>query len=330
MEHPWLRRRTPAGTRYTGAMQPEPTKRRRPRLFERAKAEDRELTPRELALLWHIARHRLLASADLALLDGGSKQNLLRILRDLFDMGLIDRPRMQVNHWTLAGAPRPMLYGIAAKGARLLHGRRGDAGDAGRNKRAGAVFMQHTSEIAGFFVGLEVGCRGRTDVSLLAQGDVLAEAPEPTRKLREPLRIKGRGEGAPGRPAPSVIPDGMFALAYGDGTAAHFFLELDRGTMPVVRKGLDRTSFARKIGVYLDAWKTGVLERQFGVRHWRILTVTPSKERIATMVAAVKSLTKGNGSGLFLFVDRESLAAGTPLDVEWVDGRGLATRLADG
>ena len=298
----------------------------RRRLFQRQEMERRELTPREHKLLEHVARHRLIASGDLALLDGGSPQNVLRLLRELFDMGLVERPAFQVNNWAVAG-PRPMIYGMTNKGVRLLHGRREEVDHSERNRRAGSVFVHHTAEIAAFFARLEVGCRNREDVNLLMQADILAEAPEPTRLLREPTRIKGQEDGSSARLPSTLIPDGMFALEFADDTAAHFFLELDRGTMPVVRKGMDRTSFARKLQVYLDAWRAGVFEAQFGVRHVRVLTVTPSPERVKTMIAAVKALTKGNGSGLFLFIDRGTLIKHGPLDVEWTDGTGKATKL---
>jgi hypothetical protein len=60
-----------------------------------------------------------------------------------------------------------------------------------------------------------------------------------------------------------------------------------------------------------------------------VLTVTPSRERVETMVQAVRDLTDGKGTGFFLFVDQETLAASNPLDVEWVSGRGERVRLAD-
>jgi hypothetical protein len=88
--------------------------------------------------------------------------------------------------------------------------------------------------------------------------------------------------------------------------------------MPVVRQGKDRTSFAREIALYLDTWKGKVHTAQFGFQAMRVLTVTASRDRVSTMVEAVHTLTAGKGSGLFLFVDRKTLAASTPLDVEWV------------
>ena len=50
------------------------------------------------------------------------------------------------------------------------------------------------------------------------------------------------------------IPDSVFALEYtnqnGQMQRAYCFLEADRGTMPVVRKGLAQTSFFRKLLAY--------------------------------------------------------------------------------
>jgi hypothetical protein len=68
---------------------------------------------------------------------------------------------------------------------------------------------------------------------------------------------------------------------------------------------------------------------QFGFQATRVLTVTQSRKRVDTMVEAVRDLTNGKGSGLFLFVDRETLGASNPLDVEWVSGKGDGVRLGE-
>src|ERR1700730_5929448 len=65
-----------------------------------------------------------------------------------------------------------------------------------------------------------------------------------------------------------------------------------------------------------------------GIVAMRVLTQTPSRKRVETMVEATHDLTNGKGSGLFLFVDRETLAASNPLDVEWMSGKGERVRLA--
>ena len=90
------------------------------------------------------------------------------------------------------------------------------------------------------------------------------------------------------------------------------------------------TSTEKALGEFIDAWKAGVFEKQFGERHVRVLTITTTPARVATMKAAVRKLTNGNGSGLFLFIDRATLAAADPLVAEWTSGKSERARLVDG
>src|SRR5580704_4573273 len=151
------------------------------------------LTLRDLNLLAHVARHRFLTSAHLAALDGGSSQNVVRSLRLLFDHGYLDRPAAHLVMVPLQGT-RPLVYALGQRGARALraHGHAiNDRVDwTEKNKRSGAIFIEHTLAVAEFITGLEVGCRQRDDVELWNEEDVLALAPEPTRRAREPLRWK--------------------------------------------------------------------------------------------------------------------------------------------
>jgi hypothetical protein len=290
--------------------------------------EGMQLTTRDLNLLAHVARHRFLSSEHLTALDGGSAQNLRRGLRLLFHHGYLDRPRSQLAEVPATG-PRPMVYGLGAKGARALkeHGHLINDGVAWseKNKRAGSVFIEHTLAIADFMTGVELACRGRGDVGLICDHVIIAKAPAKTRMAREPLRwtVPEKAKGTPF----STIPDGLFGLSFPDNTAAYFLLEIDRGTMPVVRKGLSRTSFARKLAVYWEGWNAGRHVEQFGVAQVRVLTVAPSPERVRNMVAAVRELTDGKGTGFFLFTDQQNLAASDPLSVAWVSGKGEPVKL---
>ena len=63
-------------------------------------------------------------------------------------------------------------------------------------------------------------------------------------------------------PAGIVVPDGLFALVYGDETAAYFLLEVDRGTIPINRTDSEGTSDWRKnirykLATYYDGWRGG-------------------------------------------------------------------------
>src|SRR5437764_1080374 len=68
-----------------------------------------------------------------------------------------------------------------------------------------------------------------------AGGTVLALAPQETRTAREPLRWKVDKAMMRRRETFSVVPDGLFGLLFPEETAAYFVLEVDRGTIPLIR-----------------------------------------------------------------------------------------------
>jgi hypothetical protein len=304
----------------------------RARRFERQEQPPPcQLTARDLAILGHVARHRFVSSQHLAALDGGSEQNLLRCLRVLFDHGYLDRPYAQLAHLPITG-PRPMVYGLGRRGAAALvaHGHLLPTSTdyTERNKRAGAKFIEHTLAIASFMVGLELACRNRSDLTLLREADIIADAPEPTRKAREPLRVTVPGlDNRLG--VSSVVADGLFGLSFADGTAAYFLLEMDRGSMPVARSRFDKTSFKRKLHVYWEAWKAGRHVEQFGVKQIRVLTVTESAARVDHMLDVVHDLTGGKGSNFFLFADQTRLVGNAPTEVSWTTGKDEPIKLTD-
>lgn len=291
-----------------------------------------ELTERDLALLAHVARHRFLTSTHLALLDGGSPQGVLRCLRSLFDHGYLDRPISQLATLHDQG-PRPFVYGLGQKGARALreYGHRIDnrVDWSEKNKRAGAIFLAHSLDIADFMVGLEMVCRADGKITLVRQEEILAAAPDQTRSAREPLRWEAVSVEHGRRERWTVVPDGLLGLTFPDETAAYFLLELDRGTIPISRSGEDHRSIRRKLKTYYDGWRAQRHLEQFGVKQMRVLTITSSQERMHNMVGAVRSITGGRGSNFFLFVDRATLAASNPLSVEWTTGKGESVRLTD-
>ncbi len=307
------------------------TTRRRKRFERSAVPAPMKLTDRDLQLLAYVARHRFLSSAQLAALDGGSWQNLLRLLRALFDHGFLDRPKAQLAAMPIEG-PQAMIYALAPKGARALreYGHRLNGGGdwTEKNRRAGAVFIEHTLAVADFMTALELSCRVHTDVELVRDHEIIAEAPEMTRRAREPLRWvvrpeRGRNE------VWSVVPDGLFALSFLDETAAYFLLEIDRGTIPIVRNSLDHRSIAAKLATYYEGWRANRHVEQFGVKQMRVLIVTESAERVSNMLSAIDKITGGKGSNFFLLIDKPTLAASDPLQVEWTSGKRIGVKLTD-
>ena len=289
-----------------------------------------QITGRDLKLVGHIARHRFLSTEQLVRLDGGSLQGVQRCLKALFGHGYLDRPKAQLAEIPLTG-PRAMVYGITRKGARLLREQGQQIDDGARwslkNKRAGGTFIEHTLQVADFMTRLELACQAEGGISLLQEHEIVARAPEKTQSAREPLRWSVPGlEKQFG--VSSVIADALFGLTFPNDTAAYFLLELDRGTMPIVRRGFDRTSIARKLAIYWEGWKRERHVELFGLKQMRVLTVAPSRQRVDNMVAAVKDIT-GGGSNFFLFIERGRLMASSPLEAEWISGKGEAVRLTD-
>jgi hypothetical protein len=61
----------------------------------------------------------------------------------------------------------------------------------------------------------------------------------------------------------------------------------------------------------------------------RVLTVTTSEQRIETMLDALREVTNGKGSELFLFIDEGRLRSTDPLNAEWTTGKGNTAKLTD-
>jgi hypothetical protein len=119
-----------------------------------------------------------------------------------------------------------------------------------------------------------------------------------------------------------VIPDAVFALEYADQSGqvqrAYFFLEADRGTMPVMRKGLAQTSFFRKLLAYEATWVNKVHQRYLSIPRFRVLTVTTIATRVQTLLAACSQLQRGHG--LFLFADT-TVFEKDPFSLVWHNGK---------
>lgn len=300
------------------------------------------LNERNLSLLAYVSQHRLISSDDLAKLDGGSEQKAKRELRRLWAHGYVLRPAAQLMTVAITG-PQPIVYGLSNKGARLLreHGHRISDIDWSENtQRAGIRFIDHEVARARFMTGLEVGQRARCDVSLLRANAILANAPEKTRTSKNPLKWTASVPDNGREVATSIIADDLFALVFDDGTAAYFLVEIDRGQMPIRRHGESaeefaggkrrlRTYFKHKLAAYYHGWRQKRHVEQFNIEQLRVLTVTTSEKRVETMLDALREVTQGKGSDLFLFASEEFLRAMSPLEAAWTTGKGAEMRLTD-
>jgi DNA-binding transcriptional ArsR family regulator len=308
--------------------------RERRSFFERpAVPRPMRITERDIFLLRNIARLRLASGAQLAALDGGSAQNVSRALLALFENGYVERPVAQVASRLLHEGSRPTIYGLTRKGAALLRKngedvRRRLLDGIDKERGAGWRFIEHTVAVAGFLVSLELATRGREDVRVLERGEILEDAPKSRRDRLVRLEASVRIGGSLRKNA--VVPDALFGLRFNDESESYFMLEVDRGEMPVERfTNTYRTYFAKKMLTYYEANRQQRHVHDLGLENFRVLTVTTTPERAEKMLNALRTITDGRGSNMFLFADEAKLAADHPLSIEWVTGKGEFVRLAD-
>jgi hypothetical protein len=277
-------------------------KKHSPRFKRIASVSPLQLTDRDRSLIRLVHRHRFLRSHQIAALLGGSEQQIVRRLQLLFHHGYLERPRAQVK-FIERGGSQPLAYGLGNKGGALLRRELGIAVDSDawneKNHAVGRVFLEHALLVSETMVSLELACRKR-GVRLLYEDEL--ELPAEKQPFQWWVKIAGGTK-------LGVIPDAVFALEYTDQAGqmqrAYFFLEADRGTMPVVRKGLAQTSFFRKLLAYEATWTNKVHQRHLGIHRFRVLTVTSIAARVQTLLEACSQLKRGHG--LFLFADTSAL-----------------------
>ncbi|MFH0804632.1 MAG: replication-relaxation family protein [Patescibacteria group bacterium] len=142
------------------------------------------------------------------------------------------------------GSPRT-VYGLGPKSAGEVSVLAGISKEEVRRiveaNRVKGPFLRHALEVATVRVILELACdrsAGRVRLLFWKQGQILQDW------------VTGRDDDGEEQTY-SVCPDAFFGLEVAGKGRAHYFLEIDRGTMPIVAKG--RRSDIRKkvLGYYL-------------------------------------------------------------------------------
>jgi hypothetical protein len=273
---------------------------RLPRFQRSSEIRSLRLTDRDLNVLRQLGKHKFLRSNHFASLLPGSRQQIIRRLQSLYHHGYLQRPRCQIDYFQ--SGSRPIVYGLGHKGVALLKSEFPTAQRELGRRRVGQVqrlFLEHAIMVSDFLVSVEVACRRRSDVRLIA-----------TEGIKGPKHFQWNVDLAPGVSC-GVVPDAVFGLEVtnvaGNKNSLFFFLEADRGTMPVTRTGLGQSSFYRKLLAYAATWDQGIHQGKFDWKRFRVLTLTTNAERRNNLVRASKQLKRGRG--LFLFSDSASLCA---------------------
>lgn len=318
--------------RYTFSMDAAIKQARLPRFRRASEPPAFRLTDDDVDIIRHVARYRFLRSTHIAALVGRSLDRTNDRLCRLYHAGYLDRPRAQLDYYPTAGST-PIAYALADRGARLIAERDGNSlahlDWSRKNREAGRPFIEHQLEITDFRVALQRAADTRGDIEIIHPDELITAMPGATRKARDPFAMHVRVSADGIMHDIGLVPDLAFGLRFPDGSRRCFFVEIDRGTMPVIRSHVSQTSFQRKVRAYLTAQATRLHERQFGWKSFRVLTVTTEPARIRSMIdaARIANITGSIGAALFLFTTRNDVRCNSPLESNWITGLGQAAAL---
>jgi predicted transcriptional regulator len=265
-------------------------RRKRRRDQRQADPPPMQLTGRDKQIVEAVHLYRVLRQDQLERLIFGSKSAAQRVLVRLYDHGFLERRFVPV----LAGRS-PAYYVLDRRGAELLRAELGydELSWYPSSKDLKADFLEHTLAINDARIAVVKACErlGYPLVVWLGETELKADYDQ--------VRIAGQS-----RPV-AVIPDGYFAIDTPRGRA-HFFLEVDRGSMTLAR-------FTTKVEAYIAYYRSGKYEARFGAKGLRILTATPSQARLDNLRGATAAAAGGH-KNRFWFAVQATLTAETALD----------------
>lgn len=292
---------------------------------------------RDLAILLALHRYRFLSTEHvMAITQSKSRWGMNKRLRQLYDHKYIDRPKAQHALFSHA-SKRPMIYALGHKGASLLSTRFGIAMPPSvywteKNRRVREHYIQHTLGIADFMVEMELLCREDPALRLIDRDEILEGAPKEVQRARYPFRWKTNVRHQGQQCDLAIAPDYVIGIEQmqNDGRAMrrYYFVEIDRGTMPVTRRDIRQSSILRKARSYADSFERSLPAKRLGMAGFQVLFIVKSDQRMADIQAAIKASDLPSlPAGLFLFRSRDSSQASLPFSSAWTNLRGKRVSL---
>ena len=250
----------------------------------------------DLQIMDWLAQFRLLQPRHIHHLSGRHIVAIRRRLRQLTAAGFIDRLTLP---WTrlrpIASPPDEFVYRLGRKGTELVSDSIGSNVPFTPEKKT--TFLDHDLTISAFHVVLHLVMHA-AGLELQWRQDELQDWV--TDDCGERL---------------SVNPDSLFALtdtALPVERNTHcFFLEVERVRQHSYRNG--QSAFTRKVQAYLAYAAKGVHRQSWGMDDFRVLTITPTQQRVANLRG--KLVDAGIASDRFWFTDSSRYSLDRPSSV---------------
>lgn len=250
------------------------------------------LTERDIQIIRAVYECRVLTTQQLQDLFFPSLHQAYARLAALYHHAYLDRKFVGAY---IDKMNTPIMYVLDKRGADLLQAELGlEVNWSSEYKQVGVQFLEHTLAINTCRVAVAKACEETPGFRLLkwlSEADLKADYDRVTIRSTAGKNV-----------SVSLIPDSYFVLDTPRGMA-HFFLELDRGTMTTKR-------FKSKIYAYQAYYQTGAYEKRYATKSLRVLTVTPSQVRATHLRVATED---AGGKQRFWFTTLEQIAPATIL-----------------
>ena len=269
------------------------------------------LTNRDTEIVLAVYRYRFINAHQIEALffppdpeKGRSrKQSCQRRLQRLFHHGFLTRIPLPI---VLGAGRTPYVYALDERGADIVAVELGvdrpNVSWKSADNKVKPLFLDHTQAINTLRVIVErLDNAGKVSLATWTDEGTL-QSTEMQDKL--PYRMHGAR-------VSRIIPDAYFALEVVFGSpAAHFFLEIDQGTM-------SNSRWKDKILAYIQFRQSGRSEKYFNTRNFRMLTVTTTAKRLGNLKKTTES---AEGGQHFWFTTHDQLSIWKPeslLTLKW-------------
>ncbi|MEP2716238.1 replication-relaxation family protein [Pseudophaeobacter sp.] len=236
--------------------------------FERSPTGKRmRLTPRDQEILSWLYRYRYLRHDHLIrIFMPKSPKRFAERLGDLFhETGFINRPLLQAPLFDARATP--MMYEISNKGVAYLEAMSAlpprTVTFSRRPRDSFNPQMLHTIMIIENLLEAELATRSKPEKRFVPVEEILARAPEATRKARNPLALPVRIDGR----QTQLIPDALYGIEHqidGEGRYRFYALECER-TSPAFRSGTATSSTRKKQAAYAAAIQAQAFKAHWGI-----------------------------------------------------------------
>ncbi len=283
---------------------------RRPRFQRLLESPTIRLTDRDKAILSAVVEYRFLTTSLILLLVTGSKQNIRRRLQRLYHAGFLDRPRAQLP-LRYAGELFDFVYSSTRKtlSPALAFSRRTVSGK--ESKKVSSLFLAHALSVSEAQIRIRVLCLLH-GLAFISQHEIVSAGQHEDSAGHLHWRVALKADKTTENVG--VIPDAVFSIEQqelsGEKRRLYYFLEADRGTMPLYRKSLRLSSIRRKTLSYLRSRRMKLLKEHYNIPGFQVLFVARTTERLERIKEVCTAATDCHSSSLFLFTTQDELQAG--------------------